>query len=168
MTKNFSFNKENTIAIEQIIKNYPEGRQRSAILPLLTLAQKQNDGWLPLSAIEHVANILQMPAIRVYEVASFYSMFNLKPVGKYHLQICGTTPCYLRGAEKIRKICEEKLNIKLGETTKDNLFTLSEVECLGACTVAPVMQINNEQYYENLDEEKLTELLNKLKETGYA
>ncbi len=163
MTQIFSFNKENILAAKHIIQKYPEGRQRSAILPLLSLAQKQNNGWLSMSAMEHVANILEIPTIKVYEIASFYSMFNLQPVGKYHLQICGTTPCYLRGAEKIRKICEKKLNIKLGETTKDNLFTLSEVECLGACSVAPVMQVNNEQYYENLDEEKLLALLDKFK-----
>ena len=163
MTQIFSFNKENSLAAKQIIQKYPEGRQRSAILPLLSLAQKQNNGWLSMSSMEHVANILEIPTIKVYEIASFYSMFNLQPVGKYHLQICGTTPCYLRGAEKIRKICEKKLNIKLGETTKDNFFTLSEVECLGACSAAPVMQVNNEQYYENLDEEKLEALLDKFK-----
>lgn len=163
MTQIFSFNKENSLTTKQIIQRYPEGRQRSAILPLLTLAQKQNNAWLSMAAIEHVANILEIPAIKVYEIASFYSMFNLRPVGKYHLQICGTTPCYLRGAEKIRKICEKKLNIKLSETTQDKLFTLSEVECLGACSAAPVMQVNNEQYYENLDEEKLLSLLDKFK-----
>lgn len=159
----FIFTDENLQLADKFIKQYPPSRQRSAILPLLDLAQRQSGGWLPTAAIEYVAGKLAMPYIRAYEVASFYSMFNLKPVGKYHLQVCTTTPCWLRGSDDILKICENKLNIKLGETTPDGLFTLSEVQCLGACRVAPLIQINDD-YYEDLDAEKTVKLLDKLKQ----
>ena len=157
----FEFTKENLKKANEIIAKYPEGRQRSAILPLLDLAQRQNNGWLSTDAIEHVADILKMPYIRALEVASFYTMFNLKPVGKYHIQVCGTTPCMLRGAEDIVKSCKSKLKIELGQTTKDGKFTLSEVECLGACVDAPIVQINDD-YYENLTKESIEDLIDNL------
>jgi len=160
----FSFNKENLAKAEAIVKKYPEGRQRSAVLPLLDMAQRQNGGWLSVDVIEYVANMLDMPYIRAYEVASFYTMFNLKPVGKHHIQICGTTPCWLRGAEDIKNACEKTLKIKCNETTKDGLFTLSEVECLGACINAPVVQINDD-YYEDLTPTSMNDVIKKLKST---
>ena len=159
--KTFSFNKENLSLAKAIIKKYPEGRERSAVLPLLDMAQRQNGGWLSVDVMEYVADMIDTPYIRVYEVATFYSMFNLKPVGKYHIQICGTTPCWLRGAEDIKHACEKSLKIKCKETTKDGLFTLSEVECLGACVNAPVVQINDD-YYEDLTPDSMNVLLKKL------
>jgi len=159
----FAFTKKNLAIIEGILKKYPEDRKTSAVLPLLDLAQRQNDGWLSPDAIEAVANFLNMPEIRVFEVASFYNMFNLKPVGKYHVQICGTTPCMLRDSENIIKTCENELGIKVGETTKDSLFTLSEVECLGACVNAPVIQINDD-FYEDLSPESVKEIFQKIKD----
>ncbi len=158
----FIFTKENLSNIEDILKKYPEDRQASAVLPLLDLAQRQNAGWLSPEAIETVANLLDMPPIRVYEVASFYSMYNLKPVGKYHVQVCGTTPCMLCGAEEIFKTCQNQLGISNGETTSDGLFTLSEVECLGACVNAPVIQINDD-VYEDLSSESVKNILSDLK-----
>ncbi|MGV2433358.1 MAG UNVERIFIED_CONTAM: NADH-quinone oxidoreductase subunit NuoE [Rickettsiaceae bacterium] len=158
----FSFDKANLAKAKAIIKKYPENRERSALIPLLDLAQRQNKGWLSVEAMEYVADMLSSPYMRVYEVASFYSMFNLKPVGKYHVQICGTTPCWLRGAEDIKKACESHMKIKSGETTKDGKFTLSEVECLGACVNAPLVQINDD-YYENLTPDSMSDLLEKLK-----
>jgi NADH-quinone oxidoreductase subunit E len=160
-TEKFVFNEKNLRIAEETLTKYPKENKRSAILPLLDLAQRQNNGWLSRDAIEYIGELLDLSYIRVYEVASFYSMFNLKPVGKYHVQICGTTPCWLKGADKIRNICEQALKIKLGETTQDQQFTLSEIECLGACVNAPVVQINDD-YYEDLDEEKMQELLKKL------
>ena len=114
-----------------------------------------------MPAIEYVANMLEMPYMRAYEVATFYTMFNLKPVGKYHIQVCTTTPCWLRGSDDIMKICEKKLGVKLKETTEDQKFTLSEIECLGACVNAPVLQINDD-YYEDLTQEKMEKLIDKL------
>ncbi|AAU03822.1 NADH-quinone oxidoreductase subunit NuoE [Rickettsia typhi] len=154
----FAFDKKNLNLAETIIKKYPPNGKRSAILPLLDLAQRQNGGWLHISAIEYVANMLEMPYMRAYEVATFYSMFNLSPVGKYHIQVCTTTPCWLRGSDDIMKICEKKLAIKHKETTKDQKFTLSEIECLGACVNAPVVQINDD-YYEDLNEAKMEKLI---------
>jgi len=148
----FDFTPENKLKIAGIIKRYPEGKQASAILPLFELAQRQCGGWLPKAAIEKITQLLSLPTIRGYEVATFYTMFNLKPVGKNHVQICGTTPCMLRGSEDLTKLCQKRLNIGVNETTIDGLFTLSEVECLGACVNAPVVQINND-YYEDLNEE---------------
>jgi NADH-quinone oxidoreductase E subunit len=161
-TKNFTFTQENLKKFQQIIANYPEGRQKSAILPLLDLAQRQNDGYLTQEIIEYVADIIEVPHMRAYEVASFYSMFNLKPVGKFHIQICGTTPCWLRGAENIKEICKKELKIDVGNTTRDNMFTLSEVECLGACINSPVVQINDD-YYEDLNEKSMLKILKNLK-----
>jgi NADH-quinone oxidoreductase E subunit len=158
----FEFHAENLKLASEIVKKYPLGKQRSAILPLLDMAQRQNGGWLPKSAIEYVANYLEIPFIRAMEVATFYTMFNLKPVGKYHIQVCGTTPCYLLGAEKIISACKKHLNIDCGELTKDGTFSLIEIECLGACVNAPVVQINDD-YYENLDEKSLVSLLKSLK-----
>jgi NADH-quinone oxidoreductase subunit E len=157
----FEFNSENLKRAKNIISKYPKGREASAVLPLLDLAQRQNGGWLAKQSIEYVAEMLSMPYIRTMEVASFYTMFNLKPVGKYHVQVCGTTPCMLRGAEDIMQKCKKTLGISKGETSEDGMFTLSEVECLGACVDAPVVQINDD-YYENLTPESLEEILNKL------
>ena len=157
----FTFNEINQIKSIEIINKYPQGQARSAILPLLDLAQRQNQGWLSVPVIQYIAEVLNLPYIRVYEVASFYSMFNLKPVGKYHLQICGTTPCWLKGANDLIKFCQNKFNIDLGETTLDKMFTINEVECLGACVNAPVVQINDD-YHENLEIDSLNQLLDKL------
>lgn len=158
----FEFSKENQEKIKDILKRYPEGRQASAILPLFDLAQRQCGGWLPASAIEKVIEILGVSLIRGYEVATFYTMFNLKPVGKYHLQICGTTPCMLRGSEGLQKVCKEHLGITVGETTGDGLFTVNEVECIGACVNAPAIQINDD-YFEDLTEDSFRQILDDLK-----
>ena len=158
----FVFNKENAKRAKEVIAHYPEGRQRSAIIALLDLAQRQNDGWLSREVIEYVADMLSTPYIRAYEVATFYTMFNLAPVGKHHIQVCGTTPCWLRGAADIMHACEKSLGIKAKETTKDGLFTLSEVECLGACVNAPMVQINDD-YYEDLSPEIMKDIIAKIK-----
>ncbi|MBS0272195.1 MAG: NADH-quinone oxidoreductase subunit NuoE [Proteobacteria bacterium] len=158
----FVFSKENEDRVQEIISRYPEGRQASAILPLFELAQRQNGGWLPKSAIEKITEMLGLPTIRGYEVATFYTLFNLEPVGKYHIQICGTTPCMLRGSEDLKRVCKKHLKIDCKETTKDGLFTLNEVECIGACVNAPVVQINDD-YYEDLTEESFLALLKDLK-----
>jgi NADH-quinone oxidoreductase E subunit len=159
---NFDFTAENKTKADKIIARYPAGRQASAVLPLLDMAQRQAGGWLPRAAMDHVATVLGMAPIRVYEVATFYTMFNLKPVGKYLLQVCRTTPCWLRGAQSMTDTCKKKLGIGLKETTEDGLFTLMEVECLGACVNAPVVQVNDD-FYEDLDPAKLEQLLDDLK-----
>jgi len=146
----FAFTPENLESARAHIAKYPKGRQASAVLPLLDLAQRQNGGWLPRAAMDHVAGLLGMAPIRVYEVASFYTMFNLRPVGRYLLQACTTTPCWLRGSDAVVAACERKLGIGVGGTTADGLFTLIEVECLGACVNAPILQINDD-FYEDLD-----------------
>ncbi len=158
----FEFTPANLKTIADIIKKYPAGRQASAVLPVLDLAQRQAGGWLSSAAIEQVAQILQMPPIRVYEVASFYSMFNLKPVGRNHIQVCRTTPCWLRGADRLTDLCKTKLGINKGQTTPDQQFTLSEVECLGACCNAPIVQINDD-VYEDLTPDSLSKILDELK-----
>lgn len=158
----FEFNEENKKKAENVIAKYPAGKHQSAVLPLLDLAQRQAGGWLPKAAMDYVAMILGMAPIRVYEVASFYSMFNLKPVGKYHLQVCGTTPCWLLGAGDIMDTCKSKLGIGKGETTNDGLFSISEVECLGACVNAPILQVNDD-YYEDMNIELTEKLLENLK-----
>jgi NADH-quinone oxidoreductase subunit E len=163
----FTFTPENLKKVEACLAKYPADRQTSAVLPILDLAQRQCGGWLPKDALEEVANILHMPFIRVHEVASFYSMFNLKPVGKLHVQVCGTTPCWLKGAEEIKSTCEGHLGIQTGQTTPDGVFTLSEVECLGACINAPVVQIQDD-YYENLTQETIVETLKKLRDENAA
>ena len=161
MSEIFAFTPENKKRAEEIIARYPEGRQASAVLPLLDLAQRQVGGWLPRAAMDYVADALAMAPIRVYEVATFYTMFNLKPVGRHLLQVCRTTPCWLRGADKLTEACQRKLGIGLKDTTLDGEFTLVEVECLGACVNAPVVQINDD-VYEDLDPARLMTILDKL------
>ena len=160
--ESFAFSVTNRKQVKVLLGRYPKGRQASAVLPLLDLAQRQSDGWLPQPAIEHVAGLLDMPAMRVQEVASFYTMFNLAPVGKYLLQLCGTTPCWLRGSDDVREAITEICGVGVGETSEDGLFTLVEVECLGACVNAPMVQINDD-FYEDLDTEKTKKLLIALK-----
>jgi len=156
----FAFTPENLKRAEAVIAKYPAGRQQSAVIALLDLAQRQH-GWVPRAAMDYVAGLLGMAPIRVYEVATFYTMFNLTPVGKNLVQICTTTPCWLRGSDEIVKACEHKLGVHLGESTPDGKFTLKEVECLGACVNAPMVQINDD-YYEDLDAESMTRLLEAL------
>ena len=158
----FAFTKENAKAINNVLLKYPEGRKASALLPLLDLAQRQHDNWLPKAAMSEVAKILSLPIIKVLEVATFYTMYNLYPVGKNLLQICTTTPCWLRGSEDIVSICKDKLGINFGATTKDNRFTLLEVECLGACSNAPMIQINDD-FYEDLTKESMKKIIEDLK-----
>lgn len=146
----FEFSPENLKRAEAIMGIYPDGHKKAAVIPLLDLAQRQVGNWLPISAMHEVAKLLKMPRMRVYEVATFYTMFMRNPVGKYHIQVCTTTPCWLRGSDDVMKAIHDKLGIKVGETTKDGMFTLSEVECLGACVNAPMMQIND-NYYEDLE-----------------
>ena len=146
----FEFTPVNLERAKAHIAKYPPGRQQSAVLPLLDLAQRQSGGWLPLAAMHTVAEMLQMPRIRVYEVATFYTMFNLRPVGRYLLQACTTTPCWLRGSDAVVAACERKLGIGVGGTSADGLFTLVEVECLGGCVNAPILQVNDD-FYEDLD-----------------
>ncbi len=160
--KDFEFSSENMKKVRKIIANYPQGRQASAVMPLLDIAQRQNGGWIPVLAMDKIAQILEMPYIKVYEVASFYTMYNLKPVGENLIQLCRTTPCWLRGSDKIREACEKKLGIGLGETTSDKKFTLVEVECIGACVNAPAIQINDD-YYEDLSPEQTDKILDSLK-----
>jgi NADH-quinone oxidoreductase E subunit len=161
--ESFEFIPENLDRAKAHIAKYPPGRQASAVLPLLWIAQEQNGGWLPQAAMDHVAEILGMAPIRVYEVATFYTMFNLRPVGRYLLQACATTPCWLRGSDDVVRVCEQKLGIRIGGTTKDGLFTLVEVECLGACVNAPILQVNND-FYEDLDGPTTEALLDALRQ----
>jgi len=153
----FEFTPENKKRIEAIISIYPEGYKRAAMIPLLDLAQRQY-GWLPISAMHKVAEILEVSNMRVYEVATFYTMFMRKPTGKYHIQVCTTTPCWLRGSSEILDACKKNLGINAGETTKDGKFTISEVECLGACVNAPMVAINDD-YYEDLTVKDMQEIL---------
>ena len=159
----FEWSEENFSKVKTIIDKYPSGKQQSAVIPVLDLAQRQNKGWLTKNIIEKVAETLSMSFIRVMEVASFYSMFNLEPVGKNFIQICRTTPCWLRGSDKLLEVAKNVTGCDLGETSKDDKFTLVEVECLGACCNAPMIQINDD-YYEDLTEENFKHLLLKLKE----
>tara|TARA_Y100001958_G_C21090555_1_gene443788 strand:+ start:214 stop:819 length:606 start_codon:yes stop_codon:yes gene_type:complete len=156
--KEFKFSEENLKKVEQILKKYPEKNKKSAVMPLLYLAQKQNDNWIPLAAMKYIANYLSMPYIAVYEVATFYSMYNLSPVGKYFIQVCTTTPCLLRGADKIIKLCKENISLNENELSKKGSCSWTEVECLGACVSAPMIQIND-HYYEDLDEKNTKEIL---------
>lgn len=158
----FEFNKNNLVKAKQIIAKYPKGRDKSAVMGLLDLAQRQNNNYLSKEAMEYVAKLLNIAVIRVYEVASFYSMYNLQPVGKFLLQICTTTPCMLRGGEKIMQACKKYLGVDLDEVTIDKFFTIKEVECLGACVNAPIVQINDD-YYEDLSEQRIIEILDILK-----
>lgn len=152
--RDFKWTPENEAFAKVVVARYPEGRQQSAVMRLLDLAQRQvaqqygGGAWLPVPVIEYVADYLDMPYIRVYEVASFYTMYNLNPVGRHHVQVCGTTPCWLRGSDDVFRACKD-MGLEKGKVTNDGLFTLTEVECLGACVNAPMMQINDE-YYEDL------------------
>ncbi len=157
----FEFTPENLTWAKEQIGKYPEGRHWAAVIPLLWRAQEQHDDWLPEPAIRAVSELLDMPYIRVYEVATFYTMFNLSPVGKYFVQICGTTPCMLRGSEELKDILRRMIGPEK-KVTEDGLFSWMEVECLGACVNAPMMQINKD-YFEDLTPDSLTTLLNKLK-----
>jgi NADH-quinone oxidoreductase subunit E len=157
----FEFSADNIERAHRIIAKYPVGRQASAVLPLLDLAQRQNGGWLTLPALDYIAQFLEMPPIRVYEVATFYTMFNLNPVGRYHVQVCTNLPCWLRGSDEIIEACRRRLGIGVGETTEDGLFTVSEVECLGACVNAPMAQIGDD-YYEDLSPESMEKILGAL------
>ena len=158
----FTFSPENAERAAVIIARYPEGRQQSAVMPLLDLAQRQAGGWLPREVLDYIADYLDMPRIRVYEVATFYTMYNTKPVGRHLVQLCRTTPCWLRGSEDVLNACRDFLGIGIGETTEDGLFTLIEVECLGACCNAPMMQINDD-FYEDLDADATRNVLETLK-----
>lgn len=162
MSETFAFNAEYEARAQTIIGRYPEGRQQSAVIPLLDLAQRQAGGWLPTEVIEYVASYLEMPKIRVLEVASFYSMFNLEPVGKNFVQLCRTTPCWLRGSDDLRAAAKDVTGCGLGETSEDGLFTVVEVECLGACCNAPMVQINDD-YYEDLTADSFKTILEALK-----
>jgi NADH-quinone oxidoreductase E subunit len=157
----FRFSQENIDRAREIIGKYPEGRQASAVLPLLHLAQRQNGGWLSQGALDYVAAFLEMAPIRVYEVATFYTMFKLKPVGRHYLEVCTNLPCWLRGSDEVIATCRRKLGIGIGETTADGMFTLSEAECLGACVNAPMMQIGDD-YYEDLSAESVEKILDAL------
>jgi NADH-quinone oxidoreductase subunit E len=154
----FAFTSKNREIADKIIARYPEGRQASAVMPLLDMAQRQARGWLPRAAMDHVAEVLDMAPIRVYEVATFYTMYNLEPVGEHVVQVCTTTPCALRDCASVVEACREELGIDFGETTEDGKFTLFEVECLGACVNAPMMQIGDD-YFEDLTAESTKSLL---------
>ena len=162
INKNFEWSKDNFNKITNILKKYPSNKIQSAVIPLLDLAQRQNNGWLSKNSMEKVAETLSMSYIRVLEVATFYSMFNLEPIGKNFVQICRTTPCWLRGSDKLSKVAQEVCNTKVGGTSEDNKFTVVEVECLGACCNAPMIQINDD-YYEDLNEDNFRKLLIELK-----
>jgi NADH-quinone oxidoreductase subunit E len=157
----FEFSKNNLIEANKIINIYPEGKQQSAVMALLYLAQKQNNNWIPLAAMKYIGKMLIMPYIKVYEVATFYTMYNLTPVGKYFFQICTTTPCMIRGAQDLVKACKEKISKNENELSKDNACSWVEVECLGACINAPMMQVNDD-YYEDLDKEKIEKIINQI------
>jgi NADH-quinone oxidoreductase subunit E len=161
-TEPFAFTPENLERVKEFVAKYPEGRQASAVLAVLDLAQRQCGGWLPREALDYVADFLGMARIRVYEVASFYTMLNLEPVGRCHVQVCTTTPCWLRGSSQIVEVCQKTLGIKPGERSADGQFSLVEVECLGACVNAPMMQINDD-YYEDLDPESTMKILEALR-----
>ena len=154
----FEFNEKSMEAANKIVSNYPDGRQQSAVMALLYIAQRQHDNWIPLKAMKYIAKFLDMPYIKVYEVATFYSMYNLSPVGKYFFQVCTTTPCMLRGAYDLVKVCKKKISKKENELSEDGKISWMEVECLGACVNAPMMQVN-EDYYEDLNDKKLEEII---------
>ena len=164
----FAFDAESEVKIATILKRYPEGKQASAVIPLLYVAQRQmgrltQSAWVPRVAMDVIAARLSMPPIRVYEVATFYFMFNMKPIGRHHLQLCGTTPCMLRGSDDVLRACKDAGGLKgVGDTSADGMFTLTEVECLGACVNAPILQIDDD-YYEDLDYESTLKLLEAFK-----
>ena len=159
--KDFQFSENSLKAANDILKNYPKGKQQSAVMALLYIAQKQNNNWIPLSAMKYVAKFLNMPYIKVYEVATFYSMYNLSPVGEYFIQVCTTTPCMIRGAYKLVEACKEKISESENTLSQSGKCSWIEVECLGACVNAPMMQINDD-YYEDLNKEKTLKILDKV------
>ena len=159
--QNFIFSNENLKKAEEILKRYPKKNKKSAVMPFLYLAQKQNDNWIPLAAMKYIAKLLSIPYISVYEVATFYTMYNLSPVGKHFVQVCTTTPCLIRGADKIVKLCKEKISLNENEVSNKSNCSWMEVECLGACVSAPMIQIND-NYYEDLDEKSTAEILDSL------
>ncbi len=159
--KDFKFSEKNLKIAEEILKKYPETKRKSAVMPFLYLAQRQNQNWIPLAAMKYIAKYLSIPYINVYEVASFYTMYNLSPVGKYFVQVCTTTPCLIRGADKLVKVCKDKISNKEGEISPEKNCSWIEVECLGACVNAPMMQINDD-YYEDLDENNAKEIIDSL------
>jgi len=158
----FAFSAENLEKAKAVIARYPEGRQASAIMPLFDLAQRQHDGWLPTAAMDYVADMLGVPKIRAYEVATFYSMYNLAPIGKFLVRVCTTTPCELRGSSDVVAACRDALGIDLNQTTGDGMFTLREVECLGACVNAPVVWIGDD-YYEDVDADAMRRIIDALR-----
>ena len=158
---NFEFNSENLLNAKKIIENYPEGKQQSAVMALLYIVQRQNNNWIPLVAMKYIAKLLHMSYIKVYEVATFYSMYNLSPVGNYFIQVCTTTPCMIRGAYKLVEACQEKISKNEKELSKDKSCSWMEVECLGACVNAPMMQINDD-YFEDLDKEKTLKIIDQI------
>ena len=157
----FEFSDENLKKANEILSRYPKENKKSAVMPFLYLAQKQNNNWIPLSAMKYIANLLSMPYISVYEVATFYTMYNLAPVGKHFIQVCTTTPCLIRGADKIVKLCKEKISSSENELSKKGSCSWMEVECLGACVNGPMIQVNDD-YYEDLDEKNTVEILDSL------
>ena len=159
--ESFEFTKENKDNAEKILKKYPKKNKKSAVMPFLYLAQRQNENWIPLTAMKYIAKLLEMPYIKVYEVATFYTMYNLAPVGKYFVQVCTTSPCLIRGADKIVKICKEKISPNENEISKEGNCSWMEVECLGACVSAPMLQVNDD-YYEDLNEKSTREILDSL------
>jgi len=159
--QSFDFNSDSFKAAKKIISNYPDGKMQSAVMELLFIAQRQNDNWIPLAAIKYIGKFLEMPYIKVYEVATFYTMYNLAPVGNFFIQVCTTTPCMIRGAYKLVEACKEKISEKENELSKDKNCSWMEVECLGACVNAPMMQINDD-YFEDLDKEKTLKILDEI------
>ncbi len=159
--ESFEFNEKSKDVAKKIISNYPEGKQQSAVMALLYIAQRQNNNWIPLVAMKYIAKFLDMPYIKVYEVATFYSMYNLAPVGEYFFQVCTTTPCMLRGAYKLVDVCKNKISENENEVSKNGKMSWMEVECLGACVNAPMMQINDD-YFEDLDQEKFEKIVEKI------
>jgi NADH-quinone oxidoreductase subunit E len=157
----FEFTSDNLEKARKVIKKYPDGKQQSAVMPLLYLVQKQNNNWIPLAAIKYIGKLLEMPYIKVYEVATFYTMYNLTPVGHHFIQVCTTTPCMIRGAYKLVEACKEKISPNENELSKDNNCSWMEVECLGACVNAPMMQINDD-YYEDLDKGKTLKIIDQI------
>lgn len=157
-SQSFAFTPENLEYAHTVIAKYPQGRQQAALLPLLMLAQRQNENWLSKSAMDYIADMLGMPFVRVYEVVTFYTMYNLEPVGRYMIEICTTTPCWLRGSDDIVKTCEQKLGVSVGQTSDDGMFTLREAECLGSCASAPMCQIGD-HYYEDLTPETMINVI---------
>ena len=154
----FEFTKENLVLAENILNKYPKERKKSAVMPLLYLAQNQNDNWIPLAALKYIGKFLSMPYINVYEIATFYSMYNLSPVGKYFVQVCTTTPCLLRGANEIVKACQKKISKNENTISENGMCSWTEVECLGACVNAPMMQVNRD-YYEDLSKNNIEKIL---------